>query len=92
MLIYETRSLDAAAHAEVAAAFERYQVPWQAALDELAAQGKVASPAPPLRLLLFGMLNWTPHWYRHDGPLSVNQLADSVLALLLGPVPAGAAR
>ena len=91
MLINETRSLDAAARAEVAAAFARYQAPWQAALDELAAQGKIASPAPPLRLLLFGMLNWTPHWYRHGGPLSVDQLADSALALLVGPAPGAVA-
>lgn len=85
MLINETRSLDAAARAVVAAAFERYQAPWQAALDELAAQGRIVSAAPPLRLLLFGMLNWTPHWYRADGPLNVDQLAESVTTLVLGP-------
>lgn len=90
MLINETRSLDGAARAEVAAAFARYQAPWQAALDELAAQGQIATAAVPLRLLLFGMLNWTPHWYRPDGAVSVDQLAASVLALLLGPAPAGA--
>ena len=91
MLINETRSLDTVARAAVAAAFERYQVPWQTVLDELAAQGKVASAGPPLRLLLFGMLNWTPHWYRAGGPLSVDRLAESVLALILGPDTAAAA-
>ena len=91
MLINETRALDAAARAAVAAAFERYQAPWQGALDELAAQGRIVSAAPPLRLLLFGMLNWTPHWYRADGPLNVDQLAESVTALVLGPNTATAA-
>lgn len=88
MLIGETRSLDAAARAEITAAFDRYQVPWQATLDELAAQGKLASSAAPVRLLLFGMLNWSSHWYRPDGKLSVDEIADSVVALLLGRSPA----
>jgi len=84
MLLNETRSLDVAARAEIAAAFDRYQAPWQATLDELAACGRIASAAAPLRLLLFGMLNWSGHWYRHDGPLTVDQLADSAVALVLG--------
>jgi AcrR family transcriptional regulator len=84
MLLNETRSLDVAARAEIAAAFDRYQAPWQATLDELAARGRIASAAAPLRLLLFGMLNWSGHWYRPDGPLTVDQLADSAVALLLG--------
>jgi TetR/AcrR family transcriptional regulator, cholesterol catabolism regulator len=87
MLLGETRRLDAAARAEITAAFDRYQIPWQAALDELAAAGRVATAAPPLRLLLLGMLNWTPQWYRPGGPLSLDQLADSAVALLLGAPP-----
>ena len=84
MLLNETRSLDVAARAEIAAAFDRYQAPWQATLDKLAACGRIASAAAPLRLLLFGMLNWSGHWYRPDGPQTVDQLAESAVALLLG--------
>ena len=84
MLLNETRSLDAGSRAEIAAAFDRYQAPWQATLDELAACGKLRSAAPPLRLFLFGMLNWSGHWYRPDGPLTVDQLADSAVAMLIG--------
>lgn len=84
MLLNETRSLDVGARAEIAAAFDRYQAPWQATLDELVACGRIASAAAPLRLLLFGMLNWSGHWYRPDGPLTVDQLADSAVGLLLG--------
>lgn len=90
LLLGETRALDAAAHAEIAAAFDRYQVPWQATLDELQRCGKLASAGPPLRLLLFGMLNWSKHWYRRDGKLSLDDLADSALALLFGGSPATA--
>lgn len=88
MLLGETRALDAAAHAEIAAAFDRYQQPWQATLDQLAQAGRIASAASPVRLLLFGMLNWCKHWYRPDGKLSLDQLADSAVALLLGEPPA----
>jgi TetR/AcrR family transcriptional regulator, cholesterol catabolism regulator len=85
MLLNETRSLDVDERAEIAAAFDRYQLPWQATLDELAQQGKINSAGPPVRLLLFGMLNWSSHWYRPDGQLTVGQLADSAVELLLGP-------
>lgn len=84
MLLFESRSLDAAARAEIAAITDRYQKPWQETLDELAASGRMKSAQPPVRLLLFGMLNWTPQWYRADGGLSLDQMTDCVMALLLG--------
>ena len=84
MLLSEARSLGVAERAEIAAAFDRYQVPWQATLDELEQQGKIRSAGPPLLLLLFGMLNWSGHWYRPDGQLTVDQLADAAVALVLG--------
>ena len=92
MLLGETRALDAAARAEIAAAFDRYQLPWQATLDELARAGKIASAAAPVRLMLFGMLNWCKHWYRPDGKLSVDDLTDSAVALLLGNPPVSQGR
>lgn len=84
MLLSESRSLDAAARAEIAAAFDRYQIPWQTTLDELAAQGKIVSAEAPVRLFLFGMLNWTSQWYRTDGPLTLDQLADQAVVMMLG--------
>ncbi len=84
LLLFESRSLDAAARAEIAAITERYQKPWQETLDALAAAGQLNSAQPPVRLLLFGMLNWTPQWYRADGGQSLDQLTDCVMALLLG--------
>ncbi len=84
LLLFESRSLDAAARAEIAAITDRYQKPWQETLDALAAAGQLNSAQPPVRLLLFGMLNWTPQWYRADGGQSLDQLTDCVMALLLG--------
>ena len=85
LLINEGRSLEAAARAQIAAAFDRYQLAWQATLDELADLKLIASAAPPTRLFLFGMLNWTSQWYRSDGALNLDQLADQALAMLLAP-------
>ncbi|EXI76812.1 MAG TPA: TetR/AcrR family transcriptional regulator [Candidatus Accumulibacter sp.] len=83
MLIHESRSLDAAARAEIAAVSDRYQVAWQETLDELAASGRLRRSDSPVRLLLFGMLNWSGQWYRPDGPLSLDEIADAATELLL---------
>ena len=85
MLLYETRSLDAAARAEIAAITDRYQKPWQSTLDELALSGKLRDSAPPLRLYIFGMLNGSTQWYRPDGALSLDQLSECAIVLLLKP-------
>lgn len=85
MLLNESRSLDTSARAEIAAAFDRYQTPWQTTLDELAAEGKIVSAKAPVRLFLFGMLNWTSQWYRRDGELSLDQLSKEAVAMLLRP-------
>ena len=89
LLVSETRALDDKARTEIAAAFDRYQVPWQETLDALAKAGKLASAAPPVRLLVFGMLNWSSHWFRNDGSLSVDELADAAVSLLLNTPPQG---
>ena len=83
MLLNESRSLDAPARAEIAAAFDRYQIPWQTTLDELHHLGKIPRAASPVRLYLFGMLNWTTQWYRRNGPLSLDELADQALEMIL---------
>lgn len=85
LLLYETRSLDAAARAEIAAVADRYQQAWQDTLDQLEGMGRLASSAAPLRLLLLGMLNWTTQWYRPDGALTLDQLSQAALELLLKP-------
>ena len=85
MLLYETRSLDAAARAEIAAITDRYQKPWQSTLDELALSGRLRRSAAPVRLYIFGMLNWSTQWYRVDGPLSLDQLSEYAIDMLLEP-------
>ena len=83
MLLYESRSVDAAGRAEIAAAADSYQQIWQHTLDELAAGGRLRSSATPLRLLLFGMLNGVTQWYRADGELSLDEIAEAASNLFL---------
>jgi AcrR family transcriptional regulator len=37
----------------------------------------------PITMMLFGMINWTYTWYRPDGPLAPEQLADLAADLFL---------
>ena len=83
LLLYESRSLDAPARAEIGSIADRYQRPWQTTLDELAACDKLRNASPPVRLFLFGMLNWSKQWYRADGAQSLDELTDCVCSMLL---------
>lgn len=83
LLLYEVRWLEPSTRVEVAALADRYQQPWQTTLDELASLGRLPSSAPPLRLLLFGMLNWSSQWFRPDGDLSLDAIAEAAADLLL---------
>mgnify|MGYP000863103757 CR=1 FL=1 len=83
MLLYESRSVDVSGRTEIAAATDRYQQIWQRTLDELAASGRLSSSARPLRLLLFGMLNGVTQWYRADGELSLDEIAEAASNLFL---------
>jgi AcrR family transcriptional regulator len=40
-------------------------------------------PALPVTMMLFGMINWTHTWYRPDGPIGPEQLADLAADLFL---------
>ena len=40
-------------------------------------------PAVPITMMLFGMINWTHTWYRPDGPIGPEQLADLAADLFL---------
>jgi len=83
MLVYESRSLGITARTEIAAVSDRYQQDWQATLEQLAANGKLRLPAKPMRLLLFGMLNWSRQWYRPNGGLSLDEIAEAAAEMVL---------
>ena len=54
-----------------------------------AAPSLAARPSlvPPATMSLLGILNWQHRWWRRDGPLSVEEYAAFVVALVLGGLP-----
>jgi AcrR family transcriptional regulator len=62
-------------------------------LKEGMADGTVRACEPPvLAALLFGALNWVPHWHRANGRLSVAQVVDQFMDLLGSGIVAGPKR
>jgi AcrR family transcriptional regulator len=50
---------------------------WQDIIEQGNAEGDFSAPEPSLiSKALLGVLNWTITWYREDGPLSAEEIAD----------------
>jgi AcrR family transcriptional regulator len=62
---------------------ERYEAIWGECLRKVIADGHPAADATLAARLLLGSLNWSLHWFRHDGELDPGQLADATAALFL---------
>ncbi len=83
VMLYEWRSVSPAAKPGLIVLRDRYEALWQQVLDQAASEGLVKNDTRLLRRTLLGSLHWTVQWYRNDGELSVAQLADRMLALVL---------
>ncbi|KMJ52077.1 TetR family transcriptional regulator [Vogesella sp. EB] len=81
VMLYEWRSVSAAAKPGLIVLRDRYEALWQDALDEAAAAGLVKPDTRLLRRTLLGSLHWTVQWYHDNGELSVSELADRMLEL-----------
>lgn len=62
---------------------DQYESRIHQVLAELSREGLLPSDIGVLRLFLLGALNWTVQWYRADGALSVQELADRFMTLLV---------
>ena len=62
---------------------DEYEKIWQQILDEAAQAGLIPDDTTLLRKMLFGSLNWTVQWFRPSGNLSIEQLADRMLRLIM---------
>ncbi|WP_165496983.1 TetR/AcrR family transcriptional regulator [Phytopseudomonas dryadis] len=83
VLVYEWRSLSAdsrPALLELRAVYERL---WLDVLEEAREQGFVSADPFILRRFLTGALTWTTTWFRADGPMDLDQLAEQALTLVL---------
>lgn len=82
---HEWRNLDAERQAHIVGVRDAYEQALREILDRAAAEGTydpsldrdVAARA------LLGMLNWTYEWFRDDGPLDSDQVADTFVDIFL---------
>jgi len=84
VLLFEHRSLERKQHARHVPNRDEFESLWK----DVIADGvktklfKCDDPALVTRALL-GIMNWTMTWYRPDGPLTVEQIADQYSNLIL---------
>jgi len=88
VLLYEWRSLSPAAQTRVLALREAYEALWMEPINEAVVLGLVESDAVLVRQTVLGALNWTAQWYRPEGRLDVDALAQSMYAMLFPRVAA----
>jgi AcrR family transcriptional regulator len=84
VLLFEHRSLDRKQHARHIPNRDKFEMLWK---DVLAEGGRAklfrcTDPGLTSRALL-GQLNWTITWYRPDGSLTIEEIADQYSDLLL---------
>ena len=84
VLLFEHRSLERKQHARHVPNRDKFESLWRDVLKEgVSAQRFVCEdPALTTRAIL-GILNWTITWYRPDGALEIDQIADQYSDLLL---------
>lgn len=83
VLVYEWRSLSAEGQAKVLALRDIYEDIWLQVLSEAKTAGFIRGDVFITRRFLTGALSWTITWFRADGSMSVDQLAEEALTLLL---------
>ncbi len=84
VLLFEHRSLEPAQHKRHIPNRDRFESLWRGVLDDGVRSGLFTCSNPALAVrALMGILNWTLTWYRPDGPLTIEQIADQYTGLLL---------
>ncbi|MEZ1318378.1 TetR/AcrR family transcriptional regulator [Pseudomonas fluorescens] len=83
VLVYEWRSLSEDGQAQVLALRDIYEELWLQVLGEAKAAGFIRGDVFITRRFLTGALSWTTTWFRPGGSLSLDQLAEEALILVL---------
>jgi AcrR family transcriptional regulator len=86
VLVYEWRSLSEPSQQFILGLRDTYEQLWLDVLSEARAAGYFRSDPFILRRFLTGALSWTNTWFRPEGPMSLDQLAEQALSLVLKDV------
>ena len=85
VLVYEWRSLKEESQLEILKLRDIYENIWIDTLTQAKEARSVVIDPAVLRRLLTGALSWTVNWYRKEGDLTVEQLAQMALSLAIKP-------
>ena len=83
VLVYEWRSLKPDSQAHILALRDQYEQLWLDTLEQARQQGMVKTDPFVLRRFLTGALSWTTNWYKPQGEISMEQLAEDALRLAI---------
>jgi AcrR family transcriptional regulator len=83
VLLFEARSLDAAARAAIDRRLEDYEAVYKQALAAAQAAGVITEEPGSVRSFVFGALNWTLSWYEPGRGLDGRALVDRFVHLAL---------
>jgi TetR/AcrR family transcriptional regulator, cholesterol catabolism regulator len=84
VLLFEHRSLERKQHARHVPNRDKFESLWRGVLEEGVAAKLFACEDPALTTrAILGILNWTITWYRPDGALEIEEIADRYSHLVL---------
>ena len=83
VLVYEWRSLKPDSQKHILALRDAYEQLWLDTLEEAREAGMVQIEPFILRRFLTGALSWTTNWYKPDGEMTLEQLAEDALQLAI---------
>jgi AcrR family transcriptional regulator len=83
VLVHEWRNLSEENQKKILALRGEYEGFWMDVLHECDEAGLLSMDPVILRRLLNGAISWTSHWFRLDGRISLEELADHVLLLAI---------
>lgn len=83
VLVYEWRSLKPDSQKHILALRDAYEQLWLDTLEEAREADMVQIEPFILRRFLTGALSWTTNWYKPDGEMTLEQLAEDALQLAI---------
>lgn len=83
VLVYEWRSLSAEGQQLILGLRDIYESLWLDVLQQASDKGLIRVEPFILRRLLTGALSWTITWFRPDGSLTLDELADQTLKMVI---------
>jgi AcrR family transcriptional regulator len=83
VVLRDWRGLSTPSRKRVIALRDQYETHIARVLDEIAEAKLIPRNTRLFRLFLLGALNWTVQWYRPDGDLTIDELAEAFLDLVL---------